>query len=505
MDLLVALTRLVLSGRTRARKRYATQAQAIQERVLRRLVRRAAATEYGREHHFSTIRSYADFAREVPVNSYEELKEAIHRMRYGAKDVLWPGRVRQFAKSSGTTSDKSKFIPVTREGMRRLHMMGGCDATSLFLERNPQTRLLRGKAFTLSGSFDPEAATPTSVAGDVSAIIKASVPLLFRPLVQTAPPQELAEIRDFEEKREKVARYLLTQNITSLSGVPSWILAIFSRALELSGKQHFLEVWPNLELFVHGGVGFAPYRELYRQLIPSEKMHYMEAYNASEGFFGLQDDPADPAMLLMIDYDVFYEFLPLTGLGHPEVQPVPLWQVRPGVNYAVLISTSCGLWRYLLGDTVKFTQKDPYKFVITGRTRQFINAFGEELIVDNAEKGIRAACEATGAIVREYTAAPVYMDDHASCRHQWLIEFEQTPASLGAFAEELDNTLQRVNSDYEAKRYKDITLHRAEVIPARNGLFTDWLKSRGKLGGQHKIPRLSNTREYMEQLLAMNK
>ena len=505
MDLTVRLTRLVLSGRVRARKRYATQAREIQERVLGRLVRRAADTEYGREHHFSAIRSYADFAREVPVNDYESLKDDIHRMRYGAKDVLWPGRVRQFAKSSGTTGDKSKFIPVTPVGMRRLHMMGGRDATSIYLEQHPQTRLLHGKAFTLSGSFDPEAETPYSVAGDISALIKASIPLFYRPLVRTAPPRQLSEIRDFEEKREKVARYLLTQNITSLSGVPSWILSIFSRALELSGKQNFLEVWPELELFVHGGVGFAPYRDLYRRLIPSEKMYYMEAYNATEGFFGLQDDPADPAMLLMIDYDAFYEFVPLTALDHPEAHAVPLWETKPGVNYAILVSTSCGLWRYLIGDTVRFTQKDPYKFVITGRTRQFINAFGEELIVDNAEKGIRAACEATGAIVREYTAAPVYMDGHASCRHQWLIEFERPPRDLDAFSECLDTTLQRVNSDYEAKRYKDITLHRAEVICARNGLFTDWLKAHGKLGGQHKIPRLNNGRSYIDELLAMNK
>ena len=505
MDLLVALTRLALAGRPRARKRYATHARQIQERVLQRLVRSAAATEYGREHQFSAIRSYADFARAVPVNDYDSLKEAIHRMRYGAKDVLWPGRVRQFAKSSGTTSDKSKFIPVTPVGMRRMHMMGGRDATSIYLERNPQTRMLHGKVFTLSGSFDPEARTPYSVAGDVSALIKASVPLPVRPLVRTAPPRELAEIRDFEEKREKVARYLLTQDITSLSGVPSWTLSIFSRALELSGKQHFLELWPNLELFVHGGVGFAPYREIFRQLIPSEKMHYMEAYNATEGFFGLQDDTAYPAMLLMIDYDLFYEFIPLTELGHPDARAVPLWETKPGVNYAILVSTSCGLWRYLIGDTVKFTRKDPYKFVITGRTRQFINAFGEELIVDNAEQGIRAASEATGAIVREYTAAPVYMDGHASCRHQWLIEFERPPRDMEAFADVLDCTLQRVNSDYEAKRYKDITLHKAEVISARDGVFNDWLKAHGKLGGQHKIPRLSNTRTYMEELLAMNK
>ena len=280
------------------------------------------------------------------------------------------------------------------------------------------------------------------------------------------------------------------------------MLSVLTRVLELTGKSNLSEVWPNLELFVHGGVGFAPYREIYKQLIPSEKMHYIETYNASEGFFGIQDDPSDPALLLMVDYDIFYEFIPTDPAYGKD--PVPVWKVEPGVNYAMCITTSCGLWRYLIGDTVRFTQKNPYKFILTGRTKQFINAFGEEVIVDNAEKAISAACKACGAEVREYTAAPVYMDSKGQCRHQWLIEFEKEPASLSDFEAAIDNALRSVNSDYDAKRYKDITLQHLEVIPARKGLFDDWLQSKGKLGGQHKVPRLNNTREYIEELLALN-
>ena len=311
-------------------------------------------------------------------------------------------------------------------------------------------------------------------------------------------------LSDFEEKRDRIAEIAIKKDVTNLSGVPSWMMAVITRVLELSGKQYLDEVWPNLEVFFHGGVAFTPYREQYHNLIRSPRMHYMETYNASEGFFGLQNDPLDLSMLLMIDYGVFFEFIPLDEVGKENPTVLPLWAVEKDKNYAIVISTTCGLWRYQIGDTVKFTSTNPYKFIISGRTKSFINAFGEELIVDNAEKGLHEACRQTGAVVNEYTAAPVFMNNEGKCRHQWVIEFEKAPADMALFTRLLDEALQRINSDYEAKRYKDITLQQLEIIPARKGLFNDWLKSKGKLGGQHKVPRLSNNRDIIEQIIALN-
>ena len=306
-------------------------------------------------------------------------------------------------------------------------------------------------------------------------------------------------------KRDRIAREAMNKNVTNISGVPSWMLSVLDRVLEISGKSHINEVWPDLEVFFHGGVAFTPYRERYRRIIGSPGMHYMETYNASEGFFGLQDDPSDPAMLLMLDYDVFYEFIPLEQVGDPDARALPVWDVETGKNYAIVISTSCGLWRYQIGDTVKFTSKNPYKFVISGRTKSFINAFGEELMVDNAEKALAETCSETGAQVAEYTAAPVFMDAHGKCRHQWVIEFAKRPADAARFAELLDRNLQRINSDYEAKRSSNVTLQQLEIVEAKPGLFNEWLASKGKLGGQHKVPRLSNSRKIIEEILALNK
>jgi hypothetical protein len=318
------------------------------------------------------------------------------------------------------------------------------------------------------------------------------------------PKKQTALLSDFEIKRDRIAREAMNKNVTNLSGVPSWMLSVLTRMMEITGKTHLEEVWPNIEVFFHGGVAFTPYRKQYEELITSPNMHYMETYNASEGFFGLQNDPTDKSMLLMLDYDVFYEFIPMDEIGKENPTIVPLWGVETGKNYAMVISTSCGLWRYEIGDTVQFTSTNPYKFIISGRTKHFINAFGEELIVDNAEKGLAYACEQTGAEVSEYTAAPVFMDLNAKCRHQWLIEFKKRPADLQQFSDLLDQRLQEINSDYEAKRYKNITLQHLEIIEARENLFNDWLKLRGKLGGQHKVPRLSNSREHIEQLLSLN-
>ena len=501
MDLATRVVAGTLGYRKLAISRYADKAEHIQRKRLASLVRRAMFTSWGLAHGYKDIRSYEDFARQVPVSTYDDLHGYIERMRQGERNVLWRGQVRQFAKSSGTTSTRSKFIPVSQEGLRRLHLMGGHDVTAIYLRNNPESRIASGCTLILSGSLDPSCATEQSVAGDVSAIMTEAIPEIVREMIHIQPPLQIARIRDFETKRDEIARCLIGKNLTGISGVPSWMLSVLTRAIEITGKKNISEIWPKLELFAHGGVGFTPYREIYKELIPSPDMHYMETYNASEGFFGIQDDPDDPAMLLMVDYDIFYEFIPMEG---PVREPVPLWEVEPGVNYAMCISTSCGLWRYLIGDTVRFTRKDPYKFVLTGRTRQFINAFGEEVVVENAEKAVGIACSKTGAEVLEYTAAPIFMDKEGKCRHQWLIEFARRPESVEAFADILDQALRDVNSDYDAKRYKDITLQRLELVEARRGLFDSWFQSKGRLGGQHKVPRLSNTREYIDELLKFN-
>lgn len=470
--------------------------------VLLNLTQKAQNTEWGKTHDFASIKSYEDFAFTSQVNTYEDLKHSIDRMRQGEKDVLWPGHVRWYAKSSGTTNDKSKFIPVSKDGLKDTHYAGGRDAVAWYLGNNPQSRIFDGKALILGGSHAPNYNIKKSLVGDLSAILIENV----NPLVNMVriPKKEIALLSDFEVKREKIAQAAIRENISNLSGVPSWMLSVMNRVLEITGKDNLSEVWPNLEMFFHGGVAFTPYREQYKRLIPSPNMHFMETYNASEGFFGLQDDPSDQSMSLMVDYGVFYEFIPMDEIENPNPQVLPLWGVETGKNYAMVISTSSGLWRYMIGDTVRFTSLNPYKFVITGRTKFFINAFGEELIVDNAEAGLAEACRQTGAEVLEYTAAPVFMDEDGKCRHQWLIEFAKVPEDMNAFAHILDETLQQVNSDYEAKRYKDITLQPLELVVSRKGLFHDWLASKGKLGGQHKVPRLSNNRTHIEEMLKLN-
>ena len=496
---LTSIVRNAFLSRQKELERHDNEAEELQAGVRKYLWANGRHTAYGRQHGMGGMNGYEDFAAGVPLNTYEELKAGIDRMRHGEANVLWPGVVKWYAKSSGTTNDKSKFIPVSHDGLKNLHYKGGTDAVALYLRNNPNSRMFDGKGLILGGSHSPNYNLRNSIVGDLSAILIENINPLAN-LVRV-PKKQTALLSDFEVKRDRIAHETLHKNITNLSGVPSWMLSVLTRVMELSGKQHLQEVWPNIEVFFHGGVAFTPYRKQYEQLITTPHMHYMETYNASEGFFGLQSDPTDPSMLLMLDYGVFYEFIPMDEFDNPHPTVVPLTGVQVGVNYAMVITTSCGLWRYIIGDTVKFTSTNPYKFVITGRTKSFINAFGEELIVDNAEQGLAYACQKTGAEVLEYSAAPVFMDGNAKCRHQWLIEFSRQPDNLQAFAQALDSKLQQLNSDYEAKRYKDITLQHLEVIQARAGLFNDWLKSRGKLGGQHKVPRLSNSRTTMEQLL----
>lgn len=499
---ITSIARFYFHKRQKELERHRKEGVQMQAEVLKSLLDRASDTEYGRDHIFNMTRSYEEFAHNVPVNTYEELKGDIDRMRHGEKDILWPGVVKWYAKSSGTTNDKSKFIPVSDVGLENIHYQGGNDAVAMYLQNNPKSRLFDGKSLILGGSHSSNYNVDGSLVGDLSAILIENI----NPIVNLVrvPDKRTALISDFEVKRDKIAEICLHKNVTNISGVPSWMMSVLQRVMELSRKQHLEEVWPNLEVFFHGGIAFTPYRKAYEQLITSPNMHYMETYNASEGFFGLQNDPQDKSMLLMLDYDVFYEFIPMDEFGKENPTVVPLEGVKVGVNYAMIISTSCGLWRYLIGDTVRFTSRNPYKFVITGRTKHFINAFGEELIIDNAEKGLQYACKKHGAQVREYTAAPVFRDEHTIPHHQWVIEFSCPPDDVEAFADTLDAKLQQLNSDYEAKRYKDINMVRLKIVVAQDGLFERWMRKRGKLGGQNKVPRLSNSREHIDELLKMN-
>ena len=480
---------------------YLSHGEELQHEVLKKLIERGKNTEYGRTHLFNNINSYENFVSNVSVNTYEELKGDIDRMRHGEENVLWRGQVKWYAKSSGTTNDKSKFVPVSQDGLNHIHYQGGKDVVALYLMMNPGSKIFDGKGLILGGSHSPNYNIANSLVGDLSAILIENINPLAN-LVRV-PKKQTALLSDFDIKRDRIARECVNLNVTNISGVPSWMLSVLVRVMEISGKKHLQDVWPNLEVFFHGGIAFTPYRSQYEQLITSPNMHYMETYNASEGFFGIQNDTTDKSMLLMLDYDVFYEFIPMDEFGSDNPTIVPLEGIEVGKNYAMLITTSCGLWRYMIGDTVSFTSKNPYKFVITGRTKYFINAFGEELIMDNAENGLDYACKLTGAEVSEYTAAPVYMDSKAKCRHQWLIEFAKEPADINQFATILDKKLQELNSDYEAKRFHDVTLQHLEVVKARKGLFNDWLKAKGKLGGQHKIPRLSNSRKNIDELLEL--
>ena len=502
MNLTSIVNKLYFQPRRRELERYINKGEEMQHEILQYLVKRGKDTEYGRKYLFSTINNYNDFAQNIPLNTYEELKGYIERMRHGERNILWPGQVKWYAKSSGTTNDKSKFIPITHEGLQNVHYQGGKDVLAYYLSNNPNSKLFSGKGLILGGSHSPNYNFSNSLVGDLSAILIENINPLAN-LVRV-PSKEVALLSDFEVKRDKIAREVLSQNVTNISGVPSWMLSVLLRVMELSGKKHLQEVWQNLEVFFHGGISFTPYREQYEQLISKQDMQYMETYNASEGFFGIQDDPNDKSMSLMLDYGVYYEFLPMDEFESEKPNIVPLEGVEIGRNYAIIISTVCGLWRYEIGDTIQFTSVRPYKFVITGRTKYFINAFGEELIMDNAEKGIEAACKATGAQISDYTAAPIFMDSNAKCRHQWLIEFTKMPDSISDFERILDSKLQEINSDYEAKRFHDVTLQQLEVVVARKNLFNDWLKLKGKLGGQHKIPRLSNSRKNIDQMLAMN-
>ncbi len=481
---------------------YDKNSEEIQTNQLKMLIKTATNTEWGKLYDFSSIHTYEEFAQRLPIQSYEEVKTFVNRMMLGEQNVLWPGKIKWFAKSSGTTNDKSKFLPVSEQALKECHYRGGMDTVATYLNNNLNSRIFSGKALVLGGSSKPTIYNKHIKVGDLSAVLIENI----NPLVNMfrTPGKKIILMDEWEAKLEAICNDTIHENVTNLSGVPSWFLVLIKKVLEKTGKQYLTEIWPNLEVFFHGGISFAPYREQYRTLIPSEKMHYMETYNASEGFFSLQDNWGDPSMLLLLDYGIFYEFIPLEEIDAEFPKVYRLQDVETDRNYAMIITTSSGLWRYKIGDTVRFTSKSPYKILITGRTKHFINAFGEELMVDNAERALEKTCEMLDVKVREYTAAPVYMSSSSKGKHQWLIEFEQVPKNLELFTKTLDDTLKSLNSDYEAKRYKNMTLEMPEIIVARKNLFYDWLEQKGKLGGQHKIPRLCNTREYMDQLEVFN-
>jgi hypothetical protein len=480
---------------------YSEHPYNIQLETLHYLLRKARDTKWGEEHGYSAISVVEDFQRSVPLQTYDDIRPYVDRLRDGETDLLWPGDVKWFAKSSGTTSDKSKFIPVTKEALEDCHMRGPKDVFAIYIKNYPDTKVLRGKTLILGGSHEINNFSNNSYYGDLSAILIENVPF-WTELIRT-PPAEIALIAEFEEKIEQIIKTSLDQNVTSLAGVPSWYLVLLKRILEKTGKNNILEVWPNLEVFIHGGVKFDPYREQYKKLIPSEGMHYMETYNASEGFFAIQDDPGRDDMLLMLDYGVYYEFIPMEEFEKENPKVLRLEETELEKNYAIVISTNAGLWRYIIGDTIKFTGKNPYRLKITGRTKHFINAFGEEVIIDNAEKALKAACSHTGAIINEYTAGPVFMGDNQKGAHQWIIEFEKEPSDIDQFTNILDKSLQELNSDYEAKRYKNLTLEKLHMVVAPKGTFYNWMKNRGKIGGQNKIPRLANDRKYLDDLLKL--
>jgi hypothetical protein len=473
----------------------------VQTELFSKMMVSAASTEFGKQCRFNGIRSHEAFKNEVPLQEYEQVKPFVDRLMNGEQNLLWPGETKWFAKSSGTTTGRSKFIPVTRDSLMDCHYKGGKDLLALYYHNYPNRKLYNGKHLIIGGSAQINYLSNDSYFGDLSAIIVKNLPWWAE--IRRTPSKEIALMSEWEEKIERMALSTIEQDVYILAGVPSWTMVLANKILEITGKENLKEVWPNLELFMHGGVNFDPYREQFQRLIPDPSMNYVETYNASEGFFGIQDTLARE-MLLMLDYGIYYEFIPMTSFkGTASKDVFDIEQVEVGVNYALIITTNAGLWRYITGDTVEFTSVHPYRFKITGRTKSFINAFGEEVIVENAEKAIAYAAEKTDAVIREYTACPIYLSGLDRGAHEWAIEFVHQPNDAERFHYLLDEKLRELNSDYDAKRYKDMVLQAPVVRYLSEGSFDTWLKSIGKLGGQHKVPRLSNDRTIMDQVLEL--
>jgi len=471
----------------------------VQQKVLRRLLTKAAKTEWGRDHAFLAIKSIEDFQARVPISTYDDLEPYISRMMNGEKDILWPGQIKWFAKTAGTTSSRSKYIPVSKESLKGIYFKGDKDVAYIYLHLVPKSRILSGRFIAVAGFLDEHWVNKGVEVGDLPAILLRRLPLFVRWLIGAGVEEKL--IKNWEERVEQIAHLAAKVNVTALAGAPAWTAFLLKKFLNIEGKKNILELWPNFELFIHGGASFKPYRKIFAEILPQPPVNYLEIYNASEGIFAIQDKLDREDMLLMLDYDIFYEFLPLSELGRSDVKPLTIDKVKKGINYAMIITTSSGLWRYLIGDTVEFTSLFPHRIKITGRTRQFINTFGEELIVENAEAAVSAAAEETGGVLHEFTVAPKIFSNNQGA-HEWLIEFEKKPqVNEKEFAKVLDEHLRAVNSDYDSKRYKDLLLQPPIVHFVPQGTFYKWLKSKGKIGGQNKVPRLSPDRQYLEEIL----
>ena len=470
----------------------------VQEEWLQKLIKNGKKTDFGKKFGFENIQNYEQFKTQIPISTYEDLEDSIKSIRQGLKNILWPSETKWFAKSSGTSNSKSKFIPITEESLIDCHFKGGKDMLSIYCNNNPETTIFNGKSLILGGSHEASL-KDHGKEGDLSAIILDNLPLWVN--IHRTPSKDIALMNDFEEKIEKIANISSQENVTNIAGVPSWMLVLFKRILEKTGAKHIQQVWPNLELYMHGGVSFTPYRKQFEELLP-KGVNYLETYNASEGFFGIQDKRYSEEMLLMLDYGIFYEFIPMND--YDQLNAVPIWEVEEKKNYALVISTNAGLWRYHIGDTITFTNTQPYRFKITGRTSQFLNTFGEELMINNTDKALFIACQKTNCSIKDYTVAPIYMQSYNKGGHEWIIEFESNPKDLDFFTYALDDALKSINSDYEAKRFKDMAIQKPKIHLAKKGLFYQWMKNQGKLGRQFKVPRLSNKRTQLESLLNLN-
>jgi hypothetical protein len=497
-----SIMRYVLRKRMRRIRYFSEHPQEVQSALLSQFINANRHTEWGRIHDFKHIYNTHQFAQNVPIQDYESLNPYINRMMHGERNVLWDGQVKWYSKSSGTTNDKSKYIPVTIRNLKTCHLKGGWDTSALIYKARPQTQGFVGKMLLMGGTYESYEPYPQTRFGDVSAIMIHHLPSVANYIY--APSLDIAMMPNFEQKVEAMAHALIKEDMRSIGGVPTWTVVLLRRILEITGKNNILDVWPNLEVYIHGGVSFAPYKETFKKLIPKDDFNYWEIYNASEGYFATQCEYGAEDMLLLLNNGVYYEFLPESEWFSSHPRAIPLSEVVAGKHYAPVITTNAGLWRYIPGDTVMFTSIKPYKIIITGRTKQFVNAFGEEVMVSNTDKALAEACALVGAQVSEYTVAPIFFN-HKNKRskggHEWLIEFEKEPPDLETFNTLLDNNLQKINSDYEAKRFKNMAMERLKLRPLPRGTFHNWLKDKGKLGGQNKVPRLANDRKYVEDIL----
>lgn len=473
----------------------------VQNELLLDLLEIAKDTEIGKQYDFSSIKNYKTFAERIPIKNYDGWQDVIERSRRGENNIFWPTPIKWFAKSSGTTRAKSKFIPVSTESLEDCHYAASKDLLCMYLNNNEDSQLFTGKSLRLGGSKELYKKNGT-VFGDLSAILIDNMP--FWAEFSSTPSNKVSLMSDWEYKMQAIVNETINENVTSLAGVPSWMLVLLNNVLETTGKGNLIDVWPNLEVYFHGGVSFTPYIDQYKKILPKHDFRYYETYNASEGFFAIQDQNNSSELLLMLDYGIFYEFIPMDIYATPEEKAIPLSEVKLNKNYAVIITTNAGLWRYKIGDTVRFTSLNPYRIKISGRTKHHINVFGEELIIENAEEALKRVCKRTKSEIVDFTAAPIFMEGNKKGAHEWLIEFKTQPKDINYFNELFDNALKALNSDYEAKRYNNITLNKPKINIARTQLFHDWLKQNNKLGGQHKVPRLSNSRDYLEELLKLN-